>query len=115
MNDLAPVLQRFFTDKLMLQRQASPHTVIAYRDTFKLLLGFVQQSTGRHPARMGLADLDAATISKFLEYLQTDRGNDIDPQHASRGDPFVLRIRGPPHPRARRTDPAGVGDPTQTC
>ena len=75
MNDLAPVLQRFFTDKLMLQRQASPHTVIAYRDTFKLLLGFVQQSTGRHPARMGLADLDAATISKFLEYLQTDREN----------------------------------------
>ena len=75
MNDLAPLLQRFFTDKLMLQRQASPHTVIAYRDTFKLLLGFVQQSTGRHPARMGIADLDAVTISKFLEYLQTDRGN----------------------------------------
>jgi integrase/recombinase XerD len=74
-NDLAPLLQRFFTDKLMLQRQASPHTVIAYRDTFKLLLGFVQQSTGRHPARMGIADLDAVTISKFLEYLQTDRRN----------------------------------------
>lgn len=75
MNDLAPVLQRFFTDKLMLQRQASPHTIIAYRDTFKLLLGFVQQSTGRHPARMGIADLDAVTISKFLEHLQTDREN----------------------------------------
>jgi integrase/recombinase XerD len=48
-NDLAPLLQGFFTDRLMRQRQASGHTVAAYRDTFKLLLGFVDQRTGRHP------------------------------------------------------------------
>jgi len=74
-NDLAPLLQGFFTDKLMRQRQASPHTVAAYRDTFKLLLGFVTQRTGRHAAQLGLDDLDAPTIGAFLHHLETDRHN----------------------------------------
>ncbi|MGW1365308.1 hypothetical protein ACWCQP_49300, partial [Streptomyces chartreusis] len=47
MSDLAPLLQGFFTDKLMLQLQASPHTIAAYRDIFTLLLGFAEQRTGR--------------------------------------------------------------------
>jgi integrase family protein with SAM-like domain len=58
-SDLAPLLQGFFTDKLMLQRQASPNTIAAYRDTFTLLLGFVQTRSGRHPAQLSVADLDA--------------------------------------------------------
>ncbi|MEI4896947.1 site-specific integrase, partial [Klebsiella pneumoniae] len=66
MSDLAPLLQGFFTNRLMLQRQASAHTIAAYRDGFKLLLGFVEQTTGRHPAQLSLADLDAATIAAFL-------------------------------------------------
>jgi integrase/recombinase XerD len=74
-SDLAPLLQGFFTDKLMHQRQASPHTVAAYRDTFKLLLGFVAQRTGRQAAQLGLADLDAPTIGAFLHHLETDRHN----------------------------------------
>jgi integrase/recombinase XerD len=53
-NDLAPLLQSFFTDKMMLQRQASTHTIAAYRDTFKLLLGFATRRTGRPPARLSL-------------------------------------------------------------
>ena len=51
-NDLAPLLQGFFTDKLIRQRQASPHTIAAYRDTFILLLGFTAQHTGRQPAQL---------------------------------------------------------------
>jgi len=73
--DLAPVLQGFFTDRLMRQRQASPHTVAAYRDTVKLLLSFVAELTGRHPAQLRLADLDAPTIGAFLHHLETVRGN----------------------------------------
>jgi integrase/recombinase XerD len=73
--DLASLLQRFFTDKLMRQRQASPHTIAAYGDTFKLLLQFTTQRTGRQPTRLGLADLDAALVGAFLQHLQTDRGN----------------------------------------
>lgn len=75
MSDLAPLLQGFFTDKLMRQRQASPHTLAAYRDTFKLLLAFVGQHTGRQPAQLSVTDLDAATIGAFLQYLETGRGN----------------------------------------
>jgi hypothetical protein len=48
---LAPILQSFFTDRLTLQRQASPDTIATYRDTFRLLLGFAQQHTGKPPRR----------------------------------------------------------------
>jgi len=74
-SDLAPLLQGFFTDKLMRQRQASPHTIAAYRDTFTLLLGYVAHRTGRHAAQLTLADLDAPTIGAFLHHLETARGN----------------------------------------
>jgi site-specific recombinase XerD len=75
MSDLAPLLQGFFTERLMHQRQASPHTIRSYRDTFKLLLRFVYQTTGRHPAQLGLADLDAGTVTRFLQSLEVGRGN----------------------------------------
>lgn len=82
MSDLAPLLQGFFTDKLMRQRQASPHTIAAYRDTFKLLLSFCARQLRRPPARLGLADLDATTISAFLQHLQTERGNSASTRNA---------------------------------
>jgi integrase/recombinase XerD len=72
---LAPLLQAFFTDRLMTQYGASPHTIASYRDAFKLLLGYVHQQTGKLPARMVLTDLDAATIGSFLQHLETVRGN----------------------------------------
>ena len=46
MSTLAPTLQAFFTDRLARQRQASPHTIAAYRDTVKLLLVFAASSAG---------------------------------------------------------------------
>lgn len=75
MSAVAPLLQAFFTDRLITQVGASPHTIASYRDTFKLLLGYVHRRTGTLPARLDLADLDAATIGAFLEHLQADRGN----------------------------------------
>ena len=47
MTDLAPILQGFFTDRLVRQKKASPNTVAAYRDTCKLLLTFAQAQTGK--------------------------------------------------------------------
>ena len=82
MSDLAPLLQGFFTDKLMLQLQASTHTVASYRDTFKLLLGFAEQRTGRRPARLSIADLDAPTIGAFLQHLESVRGNTVATRNA---------------------------------
>ena len=48
MTALAPALQAFFTERLITQRNASPQTIAAYRDTFKLLLRFALEQTGRH-------------------------------------------------------------------
>jgi integrase/recombinase XerD len=75
MSDLAPLLQAFFTDKLIRQRQASPHTIAAYRDAFTLLLGFICQRSGRQPSQLSVTDLDAVTIGAFLQHLETERGN----------------------------------------
>ena len=73
--NLARLLQAFFTDRLMRQRQASPHTIASYRDTFCLLLRFVQQRTNKAPASLALPDLDAPLIGAFLDYLERERGN----------------------------------------
>jgi len=73
--DLAPILQGFFTDRLVRQKKASPNTVAAYRDTCRLLLTFAQAKTGKAPSRLSLADLDATLIGAFLQHLEDDRGN----------------------------------------
>jgi integrase/recombinase XerD len=73
--DLAPVLQGFFTDRLARQKNASPNTVAAYRDTCKLLLSFARERTGKQPSRLSLADLDATLIGAFLQHLEEHRGN----------------------------------------
>lgn len=75
MTPLAPTLQAFFTKRLIDQRQASPHTIASYRDTFRLLLAFAHQQTGRPPSRLQLEDLDAPLIVAFLTHLQQQRHN----------------------------------------
>jgi site-specific recombinase XerD len=72
---LASLLQAFFTDRLVRQRQASPHTIAAYRDTFRLLLGFVQRHLKKEPSELGLEDLDSPVIGAFLDDLEKRRGN----------------------------------------
>jgi site-specific recombinase XerD len=73
MTALAPILERFFTDRLLRQRHASPHTVAAYRDTFRLLLRFMQATAGIAPSDLRLEDLDTDRINAFLDHLETER------------------------------------------
>jgi site-specific recombinase XerD len=82
MSTLAPTLQAFFTDRLARQRQASPHTIAAYRDTVKLLLVFTEQRTGKSPSDLDITDLDAPLIGAFLNHLETDRGNSVRTRNA---------------------------------
>jgi site-specific recombinase XerD len=74
---IAPTLQAFFTDRLAQQRQASPRTIEAYRDTLKLLLQFVHQKSGKTPAQLDWDDLDAALVSAFLNHLEIQRHNSV--------------------------------------
>lgn len=77
MTALAPTLEAFFLERLIRQRQASPHTVASYRDSLRLLLQFAQQRTGIAPSRLDLADLDARLIGAFLDHLEHERGSSV--------------------------------------
>jgi integrase/recombinase XerD len=79
---LAPTLQAFFTDRLIRQRQVSGHTVAAYRDTLRLLLGYAASQTSLPPSRLDLADLNAELIGGFLDHLEHERGNSVRTRNA---------------------------------
>jgi len=81
-NALAPTLQAFFTDRLITQRHASEHTIAAYRDTWRLLLGYASDRTGVPPWQLEIADLDAPLIAAFLDHLETGRGNSVRTRNA---------------------------------
>ena len=70
----APLLERFFTQRLMQQRQASPHTISSYRDTFRQFLKFVQQRLHKSPSRLNLEEIDAPLIVAFLDELEQHQG-----------------------------------------
>lgn len=82
MSALAPTLQAFFTDRLVGQRQASPHTVAAYRDTLRLLLVFVAKRRGIEPSKLGVDDIDAPLVGAFLDHIEHDRGNGVRTRNA---------------------------------
>lgn len=69
------LLQAFFSDRLLQQRHVSPHTIAAYRDTFRLFLVYVQEQLGKPPSDLRLEDLDAELIGHFLQHLEQQRGN----------------------------------------
>lgn len=82
MTTLAPTLQAFFTDRLIRQRQASPNTITAYRNTLRLLIVFTAKRTGKAPNRLDVADLDAPLIAAFLDHLEHDRANSTRTRNA---------------------------------
>ena len=82
MTSLAPLLQTFFTDRLIRERCASPNTVAAYRDTLRLLLGYTHDQTGKQPAELDVSDLDATLITGFLDHLENQRHNSIGTRNA---------------------------------
>jgi integrase/recombinase XerD len=73
--NLAGHLQRFFTDRLLGQLGASPHTVASYRDTFRLLLKFASKHYRRQASDLKVEDLDAKLVGSFLKHLEHDRRN----------------------------------------
>ncbi|HKZ78312.1 MAG TPA: site-specific integrase [Pyrinomonadaceae bacterium] len=70
----APLLERFFTQRLMQQRQVSPHTISSYRDTFRLFLKFAQQQLHKPPSKLRFEKIDAPLVVAFLEHLEKQRG-----------------------------------------
>lgn len=79
------LLQSFFTDRLLRQRQASPHTIAGYRDCFRLLLQFAKERLGKMPSQLRVEDLDAPFIGLFLENLESTRNNSARTRNARLG------------------------------
>ena len=73
-NPLPGLVQDFFLQYLLNQRGLSPCTIASYRDTFRLLLRYVEGQTQRSPSEQRLEDWDAPRILGFLEHLETKRG-----------------------------------------
>jgi site-specific recombinase XerD len=70
----AGLLERFFTQRLMQQRQASAHTIASYRDTFRMLLQFAHKRLRKPPSSLALEDVDALLVMAFLDDLESTRG-----------------------------------------
>ena len=79
---LPALLQAFFSDRLLRQRRASPHTIAGYRDTFRLLLRFAAEQLGKAPTELGVEDLDARFVGRFLDHLEAERGNSARTRNA---------------------------------
>ena len=71
---LAPLLERFFLQRLMQERRVSPHTICSYRDTFRLFLKFTQQRLHKPPSVLVFEEIDAPLIVAFLDHLEQQRG-----------------------------------------
>ena len=120
MSALAPTLEAFFTQRLLNQKRASSHTITAYKHTFRLLLGYASERTGKPPCDLDFDDLDARLIGSFLDHLEAVRHNSIrtrnsrlaaihslyryasleHPEHAA----TIARVLAIPTKRAERTD-----------
>ena len=74
---VGPLLQLFFVDYLCSQRRASPETVSSYRDTWRLLLQYINDTHGVPPVSLTLDDLNASVILSFLDHLESGRKNSI--------------------------------------
>jgi site-specific recombinase XerD len=123
---LAPTLQAFFTQHLLAQRRASPNTVAAYRDAWRLLLTFAHNSKSISPSRLRVDNLDAVLIAAFLDHLEHDRAAAVTtrnarlaaihslfrfaallhPDHAA----LIQQVLAIPAKRADRTMPAFLTD-----
>ncbi|MGH2860852.1 MAG: tyrosine-type recombinase/integrase [Solirubrobacteraceae bacterium] len=77
MSALAPAMQAYFSDRLIAQRGASPNTIAAYCQTFRLLLAFAKDRTGKPPSDLDIGQLDAPLIAAFLNHLEKARGNSV--------------------------------------
>jgi integrase/recombinase XerD len=76
-SNVATLIERYFTERLMRQRNVSANTIASYRDTFRLLFTFAQTRLRKAPSFLELKDLQAPFIGAFLADLETKRGASV--------------------------------------
>jgi site-specific recombinase XerD len=83
--DFGTLIRDFFSERLLNQQNVSPHTVAAYRDTFRLLFGFLRKQRRRSPDMLALDDIDAPSVLAFLRDLEKGRGNCVRTRNSRLG------------------------------
>jgi site-specific recombinase XerD len=81
-NHFANLVEAFFLDRLIRQRNSSPQTIAAYRDCFRLLFEFAREHRNKPTDRLVLADLNAPFVLAFLDHLEKVRKNSIRSRNA---------------------------------
>jgi site-specific recombinase XerD len=81
-SEFADLVMAFFVQHLAKELNASPNTITSYRDTFRLLLQYLSECTGRPVVRISIGDLEPDTILSFLDYLEQQRGNTVSTRNA---------------------------------
>jgi integrase/recombinase XerD len=76
------LLQAYFTQRLMGECNASPHTIANYRDAFRLLIAFTHKHLKKPPKALTMQDLDASLVCRFLDHLEKDRGISVRSRNA---------------------------------
>ena len=108
------LIQDFFCQYLLEQRNVSRHTVASYRDAFRLLFEYADRHLGKKPSDLVLTDLDASLILGFLNHLENDRKELYrKPQHTSGSDTLVSQLRRISGPGGSCIDPACQGNSKQ--
>ena len=79
---LPTLVQQFFTDRLCTQLAASPNTIAAYRDTFRLLLQFASEQTGKPPTKLNVEQMDVTLVGDFLAHVEDKRRNSARSRNA---------------------------------
>jgi integrase/recombinase XerD len=100
-SEFSALLQRFFTERLLQQKNASPRTVAAYRDTFRLLLRYAEGALRKPPVKIALQDFNANLVLDFLAHLESERRNSIRSRNAR-----LAAVRAFAHYIARQCPPA---------
>jgi integrase/recombinase XerD len=114
MTAFAPTLEAFFVERLINQKDASPRTIAAYRDTLRLLLRYASEQTAKQPSKLDFADLDASLISGFLDHLEHERGNSARTRNARLAAIHSLyRFAALRHPEHARTIARVIEIPTK--
>ncbi len=75
--NLAPLVERYFIERLIRQQNVSANTIASYRDTFRLLLKFAKEMLRKDPSALTLDELDAPFIGAFLNDLEVNRGTSV--------------------------------------
>jgi len=99
------LLETFFTDRLIRQRQASPHTLASYRDSFCLLLAYARQKLRKTPSEIMLSDLDTPFLGAFLDHLEHEQRT--QPERPSGRHPLLLPLCGIALTRTQRIGATG--------